>query len=117
MALQPGNNLPQARRPAHLPVNQCQDMLFGRQRARQIIRAVLLNSAVQPIPRQMLQHSMNYSILMRHGVRPLPCLEHWRMIENPEESTPCTLSIKIEPDSRGLDPAIHEMARQRPILR
>jgi hypothetical protein len=32
--------------------------------------------------------------------------------QNAEESTPCTLSSKIKPDSRGFDPGIHEAMQQ-----
>src|SRR6185436_5022777 len=44
---------------------------------------------------------------MPHGADLLRCLERVRSAQNTEESTSCTLSIKIEPDSRGLVPAIH----------
>src|SRR2546430_5838621 len=44
---------------------------------------------------------------MPHGADLLRCLERVRSAQNTEESTSCTLSIKIEPDTRGLDPAIH----------
>src|SRR5258705_11389366 len=44
---------------------------------------------------------------MPHGVDLLRCLERVRSAQNTEESTSCTLSIKIEPDSRGLVPGIH----------
>jgi hypothetical protein len=36
-----------------------------------------------------------------------------RSAQNTEESTSCTLSIKIEPDTRGLDPAIHDFSLRR----
>src|SRR5437868_4120113 len=44
---------------------------------------------------------------MPHGVDLLRCLERVRSAQNTEESTSCTLSTKIEPDSRGLVPGIH----------
>ena len=44
---------------------------------------------------------------MPHGADLLRCLERVRSAQNTEESTSCTLSTKIEPDSRGLVPAIH----------
>jgi hypothetical protein len=43
-----------ARRPAQLPVQQGYHMPLGRQPARQIIGAVLLNSLLQLMPRHML---------------------------------------------------------------
>ncbi|MGJ4918484.1 hypothetical protein ACQR0Y_32150, partial [Bradyrhizobium oligotrophicum] len=46
-------------------------------------------------------------ILMRHGGTFLVCLEHLAMLKTAEEYTPCTMSSLSEPDSRGLDPAIH----------
>src|SRR5207245_7778796 len=44
---------------------------------------------------------------MPHGADLLRCLERVRSAQNTEESTSCTLSIKIEPDTRGLVPGIH----------
>src|SRR5436190_18861837 len=49
---------------------------------------------------------MKYSILMQHGVVLLPCPERVRSARNAEESTSCTLSTKIEPDSRGSSPGM-----------
>src|ERR1700721_3128506 len=43
---------------------------------------------------------------MPHGADLLRCLERVRSAQNTEESTPCTLSTKIEPDSRGTSPAM-----------
>src|ERR1700735_3984662 len=43
---------------------------------------------------------------MPHGADFLRCLERVRSAQNTEESTPCTLSTKIEPDSRGTSPAM-----------
>jgi hypothetical protein len=54
---------------------------------------------------------MEYAILVPHGVDLLPCLERVRSAQNTEESTSCTLSRTIEPDSRGLVPAIHAFIR------
>jgi hypothetical protein len=48
---------------------------------------------------------MEYSIVVSHGVASFMCLERWQNDQNAEESMPCTLSIKIKPDSRGLDPS------------
>jgi hypothetical protein len=35
--------------------------------------------------------------------------------QNAEESTPCTLSRKIKPDSRGLVPGIHVLAAKEDV--
>jgi hypothetical protein len=32
--------------------------------------------------------------------------------QNTEESTPCAVSTKTKPDSRGLDPAIHRLRKK-----
>src|ERR1700722_4990753 len=56
---------------------------------------------------------MKYAILMPHGADLLRCLERVRSAQNTEESTPCTLSTKIEPDSRGLVPGIHVLRPHR----
>jgi len=50
---------------------------------------------------------------MPHGVDLLPCLERVRSAQNTEESTSCTLSITIEPDSRGLDRGIQYAGASR----
>src|SRR2546430_2690691 len=49
---------------------------------------------------------MKYAILMPHGADLLRCLERVRSAQNTEESTSCTLSTTIEPDSRGTSPAM-----------
>ena len=51
---------------------------------------------------------------MPHGVDLLRCLERVRSAQNTEESTSCTLSIKIEPDSRGSSPAMTASKSSRP---
>src|SRR5437899_1968206 len=43
---------------------------------------------------------------MPHGADLLRCLERVRSAQNTEESTSCTLSIKIEPDTRGTSPGM-----------
>src|SRR5437764_4147523 len=52
---------------------------------------------------------MKYAILMPHGVDLLRCLERVRSAQNTEESTSCTLSTTIEPDSRGTSPGMTVM--------
>src|SRR4029077_14958929 len=53
---------------------------------------------------------MKYAILMPHGVDLRRCLERVRSAQNTEESTSCTLSIKIEPDGRGFKRGIRYAA-------
>src|SRR3954447_14058943 len=43
---------------------------------------------------------------MPHDVDLLPCPERVRSAQNTEESTSCTLSTKIQPDSSGSSPAM-----------
>ncbi|HLZ02080.1 MAG TPA: hypothetical protein VKR55_08000, partial [Bradyrhizobium sp.] len=54
----------------------------------------------------------NYCIVVAHGEIFLVCLEHLAMLKTAEESTPCAMSTKIKPDSRGLDPAIHHLRKK-----
>jgi hypothetical protein len=56
----------------------------------------------------MLQKIVEDAILMPHGVALLPCPDESRNPLNKEESMPCALSIKTQPDSSGLDPAMTE---------
>jgi hypothetical protein len=49
----------------------------------------------------MLQDSVKYAVLMPHGVDPLPCPEALPDVRKTEESTPCALSTKTQPDSRA----------------
>src|SRR6266540_5026538 len=74
--------------------------------ARQPISPVLLNRLIQLMPRHVLQQTTKYAILVQHGVALLPCLERLRSAQNTEESTSCTPSTKIEPDSRGTRPGM-----------
>jgi hypothetical protein len=50
---------------------------------------------------------VKYCIVVAHGGIFLACLEHLAMLKTAEESTPCALSTKFKPDSRGLVPGIH----------
>src|SRR5438128_4079474 len=51
---------------------------------------------------------------MPHGADLLRCLERVRSAQNTEESTSCTLSIKIEPDTRGSSPAMTKPVPEMP---
>jgi hypothetical protein len=46
---------------------------------------------------------------MMHGVDPFCCPETSPNAQDADESTPCALSTKTKPDSRGLGPGIHEL--------
>src|SRR5690242_2009233 len=106
VARQAGHDLSQAGGAAELAVQQCDQMQLCVQLARQVIGAVLLNRLIELVPRQVLQGAVKYDILMQHDVRFLPCLDRVRSDRSAEESTSCTLSTKIEPDSRGSSPAM-----------
>ena len=103
VARHPGYDLPQARSPAQLAVQQGDDMPLRVQLARQPVGAVLLNRSFQSMPRNALQYTMKYAILVQHGVVSFPCLERVRSAQNTEESTSCTLSTKNQPDKPGHD--------------
>src|SRR5262249_22699965 len=58
------------------------------------------------IPRHMLQNAVKYDILVPHGVDPFCCPESSANVQDTEESTPCALSTKTKPDSRGPGPGM-----------
>jgi hypothetical protein len=62
---------------------------------------------IEHVPWHVLQDGVEYAIVMPHGVDLLPCPETLPDVRKTEESTPCALSTKTQPDSRGLDPRIH----------
>src|SRR3954452_4738077 len=111
MALHPVHDLPQARRAAELAIQQRDQLPLRGQPANQFVRPVLLHNPLEPRPRNVLRQTVEYAIVVSHGVDLLPCLERVRSAQNIEESTSCTLSTKIQPDSSGLDPAIHPLRR------
>jgi hypothetical protein len=51
--------------------------------------------------------------VMRHGADLLSCPGTLADVQNRLESTPCALSRKSQPDSRGLDPAIHALTQAK----
>jgi hypothetical protein len=59
-------------------------------------------------PRSMLQYSMEYTIVMAHGVDPLSRPERRQIALNADESTLCTLSTRTKPDSRGRTGGVNE---------
>src|SRR3954471_2871406 len=107
MALHAAHDLPQTRRAAELTIQQSHQLPLRGQLANQLVGPVLLHNPVEPRPRNVLRQTVEYAILMPHDVDLLPCPERVRSAQNTEESTSCTLSTKIQPDSSGLDPAIH----------
>src|SRR5437588_3755749 len=111
MALHAVHDLAQARRATELAIQQRDQLPLRGQLANQPVRPVLLHNPVKPRPRNVLRQTVEYAILMPHGVDFLPCPERVRSAQNTEESTSCTLSTKIQPDSSGLDPAIHPLRR------
>src|SRR3981189_1890710 len=106
VALHTAHDLAQARRAAELPVQQRDELALGRQLAHQLVGPVLLHDLIEPGPGNMLRQTVKYAILMPHGVDLLRCLERVRSAQNTEESTSCTLSRTIEPDSRGTSPGM-----------
>src|SRR5437588_7434236 len=106
MALHAVHDLAQARRATELAIQQRDQLPLRGQLANQPVRPVLLHNPVKPRPRNVLRQTVEYAILMPHGVDFLPCPERVRSAQNTEESTSCTLSTKIQPDSSGSSPAM-----------
>src|SRR5258708_10944679 len=65
---------------------------------------ILISRLSECIRGNVLRKTVEYAIMMPHDVVLLPCLERVRSARNAEESTSCTQSSKIEPDSRGSSP-------------
>ena len=89
------------RRPRQPAVEQCHQLAPRRQPADPGIRPVGLHKALELGPRHMLQKVPEYTILMRHDVVPLRCPDTSHDARDTEESTSCTLSTEIKPDTRG----------------
>src|SRR5947209_5704731 len=58
----------------------------------------------EPLPRYKLQNVGEYCIVMRHGDDLQSCPGTLADVQNRLESTPCALSTKSKPDSRGSSP-------------
>ena len=102
MAGEPGDDLAQTRRSAQLTVEEREELTFGGQPAHPEIGAMLLHQPLEDRPRNVLGQGMEDAILVTHGVDPFfSCPERRQIALNTEESTPCTLSTKTQPDSRG----------------
>jgi hypothetical protein len=85
-----------------LPVQKRDELIPRRQPAHARIGPVRVHQTVEHMPGHVLQDGVKYAILMPHGVDPLPCPEMLPDVRKTEESTPCALSTKTQPDSRGL---------------
>ena len=70
MAVQPGDDLAQARCPGQLAIKQRHQLALRGQPANPRIRPVHRHQPVKLGPRQMLQNSMKDAIMMAHGVDP-----------------------------------------------
>src|SRR5690242_9813292 len=68
MARKSRNDLAQARCPRKLAIQQRNELALGRQPPHPRIAAMPLHKSVETIPRNMLQQSMKYAILMQHGL-------------------------------------------------
>src|SRR5271166_5828440 len=66
------------------------------------IGPVRIHQPIEHMPWHVLQDSVEYAILMPHGVDLLPCPDTLPDVRRTEESTPCALSTKTQPDSRGV---------------
>jgi hypothetical protein len=66
---------------------------------------MFIHKTIEDRPRNVLRQRVENAIVVSHGVDPFSCPERRQIALNTEESTPCALSTKTKPDSRGLDPA------------
>ena len=68
MARKSGHDLAQARRARKLAIEQRHQLALGRQPAHPRIGSVVFHQAIEPMPRNMLQKSVKYAILVPHGL-------------------------------------------------
>ena len=101
VALQAAHHLPQAGRPRQLSVQQRNELVLGRKAANVLVRPVLGNQSIKLAPRNLLQQVVENAILVPHGVDPFSYLVNVANVQTRVESTPCTLSTKIKPDTRA----------------
>ena len=110
MALNPADNLTQARRASKLPVQHGQKLTFRRQPANPSIGPVLDHQCVELLPRDVLQQLMKNAIVMAHGTDPRSCPDRSPTIPAQWNQcrTPCT--AKNVPDNRGRLPALRSVS-------
>jgi len=113
VALDPADNLTQARRAGKLPVQHGQKLTFRRQPANPSSGPVLLHQCVELLRQHVLQQLMKNAIVMAHGIDPRSCPDRSPTIPNPVESMPCAMYRKNVPDSLGPGPAIHAFERRK----
>src|SRR5271165_7105587 len=106
MAGEAGFDLAQALRARQLPVQKGDEPVSGRQPAHPRIGPVRIHQPIEHMPWHVLQDSVEYAILMPHGVDLLPCPDTLPDVRRTEESTPCALSTKTQPDSRAMRRAL-----------
>lgn len=71
---------------------------------------MLFHKTLECAPRKVLRDRMKYANLMPHGLASFSCPNPSPNDSNQEESMPCALSTKIQPDSRGTRPGnVHRM--------
>jgi len=70
VALDPADDLTQARRSGKLPVQHRQKLTSGRQPAHPRVGPVLLHQRIELLPREVLQQLMKNAIVMAHGIDP-----------------------------------------------
>jgi hypothetical protein len=100
VALHRRHDVTQARGPGELPMQKGHELALGRQGAHVPIAAVLLHTSLEGAPRNELQNVVKEAILVPHGAGLLPCSTMPASSRITEESAPCALSIKTQPDSR-----------------
>src|SRR5712672_1594215 len=81
--------------------------MSGRERAHQVIAAVLVHKPIELAPRNKFQQVAKDAILMPHGVDPFSCPDDSKPSGSEKNQCRALLQAQNVPDSRGLVPGIH----------
>ncbi len=100
VALHRRDDLAEARGAGKLTVQQRHELALRAERANAAVGLVLLHTPLERSPGNELQDVVKEAILVAHGANLLPCSMKPPSSRITEESAPCSLSIRTEPDSR-----------------
>ena len=106
LAVEAADQPTQARGSRQLLKQQGGELRLAVQTAHPFVGLVSLDERVELAPGNVAQHLVKHGIMVRHGVDPSSCSDSLSPEPKPVESMPWTKYSKIQPDSRGLDPAI-----------
>lgn len=74
-------NLTQRHSPSQLAIEQGHKLALGAQAANARIRAVFIHKTIETRPRHILQQTVHYAIVVRHGVGPSRVAKHRQVLE------------------------------------